>query len=79
MALRGRLDRVTRRLAPNLPGGPLTVVLVEATADRPAGERRRTNSAGLPVVEVAFDPAGGPAALPPPYKLVQGADPVDLV
>jgi hypothetical protein len=55
-------------------------VLVEASSERPLGRCERTNTAGLPVVEIAFDPEGGRVDLPdPPYKLVQGADPVDRV
>jgi hypothetical protein len=77
MSLRGRLNRVVKRLG--AAERPLTVVLVEA-GDRSPGRSERTNAAGLPVVEIAFDSTGGPAALPPPpYKLVCGADPVDLV
>ena len=80
MSLRGRLERVTRRLGAEGPGGPLTVVLVEATAGVSCGRCERTNSAGLRVTEIAFDPAGAPVNLPsPPYKLVVGVDPVDLV
>ena len=78
MRLRGRLDRLTKRMGADSP--PLTVVLVEASAERPVDRRGRTNAAGLPVVEIAVDPNGGPVHLPdPPYKLVAGTDPVDLV
>jgi hypothetical protein len=57
---------------------PLTVVLRDATPELPVGRSRRTNAAGLPVLEVALD-HGGPPELPPhPYKLVRGVDPVDL-
>jgi hypothetical protein len=63
------------------PGAePLTVVLHEADAEHLSGQSRHTNAAGLPVVEITFDPADGPVQLPsPPFKLVQGVDPVDLV
>jgi hypothetical protein len=78
MSLRGRLNRVVRRLGAD--ERPLTVVLVEASAERLPGRCERTNSAGLPVVEITFDPAGGAVPIPPPpYKLVCGTDPVDLV
>jgi hypothetical protein len=80
MNLRGRLNRVTKRLGANHPVGPLTVVLIDATDGLPPGRCERTNSAGLPVLEIAFDPAGGPVELPAgPFKLVCGLDPVDLV
>jgi hypothetical protein len=59
--------------------GPLTVVLRDGEAGLPPGRTRRTNAAGLPVLEIIFDPAGVPPELPPPpFKLVRGADPVDL-
>ncbi len=79
MSLRGRVDRLARQAGADRPG-PVTVVLREATAEVPPGRRERTNSAGLPVVEVVFDPSCGEVELPPaPYKLVAGVDPVDLV
>jgi hypothetical protein len=80
MTLRSRLQKVTSLMRPEQSGAqPLTVVLNEADPDRPPGQYRRTNAAGLPVVEIVFDPAAGPVELPaPPYKLVQSVDPVDL-
>jgi hypothetical protein len=80
MTTRSRLGRVAKRLGAERPGGPLTVVLTEAREGGRSGTRRYTNSAGLPAVEVTFDPAAGPVEMPaPPYKLVAGIDPVDLV
>jgi hypothetical protein len=81
MRLRGRLDRVTKQMTVDRLGTePLTVVLHEASAEHPPRRCERTSAAGLPVLEIVFDPAAGPVALPaPPYKLVQGVDPVDLV
>ncbi len=80
MNLRGRLNRVTKHLRAAHPDGPLTVVLVEPSPDGRHGARRRTNAARLPVLELAIDPAGGPVELPaPPFKLVCGTDPIDLV
>jgi hypothetical protein len=80
MKFRSRLAKVTKMLNAERPGGPLTVVLNEATVGRPPGRCERVNSAGLPVVEITFDPVAGPVELPaPPYKLVAGTDPVDLV
>ena len=59
---------------------PLTVVLLEPSAGSPPGRRERTNSAGLPVLEIVIDPEGGPVELPTvPHKLVCGIYPVDLV
>jgi hypothetical protein len=76
MSLRGRLNRVAKQVGADERS--LTVVLVEAGIEH--GRSERTNAAGLPVVEITFDPAGGAVALPPPpYKLVCGTDPVDLV
>jgi hypothetical protein len=81
MTLRSRLQKVTKQMRAERPGaGPLTVVLHEADAGHPPCQSRRTNAAGLPVLAITFDPAAGPVALPaPPFKLVQGVDPVDLV
>ena len=79
MNLRGRLNRVTKHLGAGGPQ-PLTVVLLEPGAGLPPGRRERTNSAGLPVLEVVVDPADGPVELPAgPHKLGWGIDPVDLV
>ncbi len=81
MTLRSRLEKVTKHMRAEQPDAqPLTIVLREADSEHHLGQSRRVNAAGLPVLEVAFDPAAGPVELPsPPYKLVQGADPVDLV
>ena len=80
MSPRTRLDRLQKRLDADRPAGPLTVVLIEAAPGQQPGRRERTNSAGLPVLDVAYDPETGPPQLPPaPYKLVHGVDPVDLV
>jgi len=77
--LRSRLDRLVKALGSPV-AGPLTVLLLEAGPGLPPARRERTNSAGLPVLEVVFDPAAGPVELPsPPYKLVCGVDPADLV
>lgn len=78
MRLRARLDRVVQQMGAN-SAQPLTVVLVEASPERPPGRCERTNTAGLPVVEIVFDPDGRVDLPPPPYKLVRGADPVDRV
>ncbi|MCI0702331.1 MAG: hypothetical protein L0241_14710 [Planctomycetia bacterium] len=78
MSLRSRIQKVTKVMRADAP--PLTVVLTEATAERPPCRHERTNSAGLPVLEIIYDPAGGPVELPPaPYKLIAGIDPADLV
>jgi hypothetical protein len=79
--MRARLDHLCKRLGVvATDAGPPTVVLREATPGERPARRERTDAAGLPVVEVAYDPAGGPVQLPPPpYKLVYGTDPVDLV
>jgi hypothetical protein len=79
MRLRSRLDRLVKSLG-TPGGGPLTVLLREAGPGLPPGRRERTNSAGLPVLEIVYDPASGPVELPPPpYKLVHGVDPAELV
>jgi hypothetical protein len=78
MRLRARLDRVVKQMGAGR-AQPRTVVLVEASPERPPNRSERTNTAGLPVVEIVFDPAGSvdlPTVL---YKLVRGADPVDWV
>ena len=79
MNLRGRLNRATKRMGTDR-AQPLTVVLLEPGTDSRPGSRRRTNAAGLPVVEIVTDFAAGAVELPPsPFKLVCGADPIDLV
>jgi hypothetical protein len=78
MRLRARLDRVTKQLGA-ARAHPLTVVLVEAPVEHPTSRYERTNSAGLAVVEIAYDPASSTELPRPPYKLVAGIDPVDLV
>lgn len=55
MTLRSRLLKVTKRMRAD--PAPLTVVLTEATAERPPSRHERTNSAALPVLEIVFDPA----------------------
>jgi hypothetical protein len=79
MRLRSRLDRVVKLLGAGDPH-PVTIVLLDPTDGRPPGRCERTNAAGFPVVEVVFDPTDGSVELPaPPYKLVRGIDPIDLV
>jgi hypothetical protein len=79
MTLRGRLGRLEKAVETEWDG-PLTVVLTEDYSGRPAERIERKNCAGLPVLEIVFDPAVGPGELPrPPYKLVCGVDPIDLV
>lgn len=73
MSLRGRLNRVAKQMGAD--ERPLTVALVEASAERPPGRSERTNSARRPVVEIVCNTDGGPVTLPsPPYKLVCGTD-----
>jgi hypothetical protein len=81
MRFRSRLWKVAKHLdAGNSGAGPLTVVLKHASEGHPPGRFPRTNTAGLPILEIIYDPVGGPVELPlPPYKLVEGIDPVDLV
>jgi hypothetical protein len=81
MKFRSRLRKVAKHLgAGNAGAAPLTVVLRPATTGQPPGRLQRTNGAGLPVLEIVYDPASGPVELPSsPYKLVEGVDPMDLV
>jgi len=80
MTLWNRLGKLEKAMAPEPVSGPLTVVLVEAGPGQVAERNERTNSAGLPVLEIVYDPTMGPGPLPRmPYKLVSGIDPVDLV
>jgi hypothetical protein len=57
----------------------LTVVLTQASAGQPPGRLQRTNAAGLPVLEIVYGPTSSVELPKPPYKLVAGIDPVDLV
>jgi hypothetical protein len=71
------LGKVEKRMRAD--PAPLTVILRDAVAGLTPGRISRTNSAGLPVLEIVLDPDGGPPELPPPpYKLVRGTDPIDL-
>jgi hypothetical protein len=80
MTLRNRIGKLEKAVAPEPVFAPLTVVLIETAPGQPAGRSERTNSVGLPVLEIAYDPAVGPGPLPrESYKLVLGVDPVDLV
>lgn len=79
MRLRARLDRVAKQMGADRAHPP-TVVLLDPSAERRPGRCERTNATGLPVVEIVLDEGGGCGELPaPPYKLVRGIDPVDLV
>ena len=80
MTLRNRIGKLERVVTPESLHWPLTVLLVEAAAGQAAGRNERTNSAGLPILEIVYNPAIGPGPLPStPHKLINGIDPVDLV
>jgi hypothetical protein len=80
MTARARLARLEKVVDANRDDGLLTIVLIEAHPGQPVDRRERKNSAGLPVLEIVYDPTLGPGPLPhPPYKLVRGTDPADLV
>jgi hypothetical protein len=80
MTLRNRLGRLEKAVEAERDDGPLTVVLTEANPEQPVERRERKNSAGLPVLDIVYDPTLGPGSLPrSPYKLVYGVDPIDLV
>ena len=72
MRLRGWIERLTRRVPEAQPAaGPLTVFLVEATAECLPGMRVVWGGVAR---EVCYDPALGPPPLPPggPHKLIPG-------
>lgn len=80
MRIRNRLARLEKIVRANSIDEPLTIVLIESGSGQPVERRERQNSAGLPVLEIVYDPKTGPGPLPrSPYKLVCGVDPVDLV
>lgn len=80
MKFRSRLRKVAKHLGAGDSGRySLTVVLTPASAGQPPSRRQRTSAAGLPVLEIVYGPTGSVELPKPPFKLVAGVDPVDLV
>jgi hypothetical protein len=80
MTLKKRLGRLEGAVEAGRDDGPLTVVLTEGRPGPTPSRLERKNAAGLPVLEIVYDPALGPGELPrAPFKLVHGVDPLDLV